>query len=163
MELQLEGLHGLWEMVVNKEHHTDITDTQLQGLLDAVLHNDIQCAAVATAAIWTMAAAAKARTSLLERGVSGAMARSIATRMEKSVLAGAHLMGHSVPCPEVWTQRLSLHSRGPTTLQARLGRFLTLRCVRRRCYPPLYKRLRGASERKIRARCQARGRRLATW
>ena len=76
VDLQLEGLHGVWEMVVNKEHHVDITPLQMQTLLDAVMHEDIQCAAVATAAIWTMAAAQKARVTLLEKQVLGKLVQA---------------------------------------------------------------------------------------
>ena len=68
-ELHLEGLHGMWEMVVNKEHHEELSDTQVEALLNATMHFDVQCAAVATAAIWTMASAQRSRRVLLERGV----------------------------------------------------------------------------------------------
>ena len=68
-ELQLEGLHGLWEMTINRENQEDLTESQLSTLLEAVLHEDIMCAAVATAAIWNLVATYHARETLLEKGL----------------------------------------------------------------------------------------------
>lgn len=60
-ELQLEGLHGLWEFMVNKDYHPDLTLDQIKIVVQSIIHDDVHCAIVAAAAVWSLVAVQDSR------------------------------------------------------------------------------------------------------
>ncbi|CAG9462609.1 unnamed protein product [Pedinophyceae sp. YPF-701] len=92
-ELQLEGLHGMWELLVNKDHHADITEGQLKLVLEAVTHQNPQCAAVATAAVWTMTPVLDSRHQLLAMDAVGILTKALKRCLEQESSGGAPTSG----------------------------------------------------------------------
>ena len=73
--IQFEGLHGLWELVVNKDFHADLTDSQFRLLVENTVHDDIHCATVASMAIWTVVATQETRRKVTDLGACGYLIR----------------------------------------------------------------------------------------
>ena len=53
-EIQLEGIHGMWELATNQDYHLDITRTRVLGLVDALKSPDWRIVRVTAATIWAL-------------------------------------------------------------------------------------------------------------
>lgn len=66
--MQLEGIHGLWELSTNQDFHLDITRSRILGLVDALKSPDWRIVRVAAAAIWALSTTAVHRNTFGAKG-----------------------------------------------------------------------------------------------
>ncbi|KAK9825957.1 hypothetical protein WJX74_001162 [Apatococcus lobatus] len=72
-DLQLEGMHGLWELAINRAYHDDIVDACLVGIVQQLGSSDQQKATLAAAACWAVAPSTRLRRTLASLGAVPAL------------------------------------------------------------------------------------------
>eukprot|EP00899_Mesostigma_viride_P012886 jgi/Mesvir1/21599/Mv04029-RA.1 len=68
LDLHEEGVHGLWELSVNKEHHRNFSRDMLEELVKALHSTTFSIVIPAMAAVWSLAPSASMRGLLTDLG-----------------------------------------------------------------------------------------------
>ncbi|KAK9861581.1 hypothetical protein WJX84_001329 [Apatococcus fuscideae] len=83
-DLQLEGMHGMWELAVNRANHDDLVESSLLGIVGHLSSPDLQKATLAAAACWAVAATTRLRRTLAKMGAVPALLALLRTSLAAS-------------------------------------------------------------------------------
>lgn len=79
-DMQLEGVHGIWELAVNPDNHNDIVRIRILCLVDCLKGSDWTVVQTTCNAIWALSTSSSHRQTFGEAGVVEHLLRILKVR-----------------------------------------------------------------------------------
>jgi hypothetical protein len=94
--VKTEGLHGLWELSLNRDHHGSVSSDVVQVLVANLSHADSDVLLPAVCAVWALSTSAQPRSMLAELGAVPALYKLLRGSLLPQVTTAAQYAAQDV-------------------------------------------------------------------